>query len=369
MIEYRINNTSDKFDIAQCQESAESGYAPAQYQLGQCYEGGIGVQRNLAKAFRWYWMASDKSRPAQERLNKDSYQGQLAKWLKKAVNRSDFQEVDLAEIMCMLGSCHMHGWGVDRDMKLAVEWWRKAAELGNAYANDCLGYCYSTGQGDLPKDIEQAFAHYMKAAEGEYAGAYFTLGLCYSEGNGVVQNDEKAFLWFKKAAENNNPMAWIELAKCYYAGRGVSVDYDRAVEWYRKAIDTDGYVSPDALRGLGDCYSSGRGVEQDWEKAVEFYREAAKKSDPEAQYLLARCYAEGNGVGQDMAEAVKLYKKAATNICENKKYYGHVGAMRCLGDCYANGTGVRKNAKQASAWYAKAEELEAGLKNFDNSDI
>ncbi len=91
--------------------------------------------------------------------------------------------------------------------------------------------------------------------------------------------------------------------------------------------------------------------------------------DSEAQYLLARCYAEGNGVGQDMAEAVKLYEKAATNICENKKYYGHASAMCCLGDCYANGNGVRKNAKQAAVWYAKAEELEAGLKNLDNSDI
>lgn len=85
-------------------------------------------------------------------------------------------------------------------------------------------------------------------------------------------------------------------------------------------------------------------------------------SDPQAQYLLARCYAEGNGVGQDMAEAVKLYKRAATNICENKGYYGHAGAMRCLADCYTNGNGVRKNAKQAASWYAKAEELEADSK-------
>lgn len=29
MIEYGIKNTSDKFDIEKCCESAESGYAPA----------------------------------------------------------------------------------------------------------------------------------------------------------------------------------------------------------------------------------------------------------------------------------------------------------------------------------------------------
>lgn len=104
MTEYRIKNTSDKFEIDKCRESAESGYAPAQYQLGQCYEEGIGVERNLAKAFRCYWLASDKCRPARERLNKDTYQCQLAKWLKKAVNRKDLADADLAEAMCMLGS-------------------------------------------------------------------------------------------------------------------------------------------------------------------------------------------------------------------------------------------------------------------------
>ncbi|MCM1330978.1 MAG: hypothetical protein NC248_00035 [Bacteroides sp.] len=47
MIEYKIKYTGDKFDIEKCRESAESGYAPAQYQLGQCYEDGIGVRKNV----------------------------------------------------------------------------------------------------------------------------------------------------------------------------------------------------------------------------------------------------------------------------------------------------------------------------------
>lgn len=322
MTEYRIKNTSDKFEIDKCRESAESGYAPAQYQLGQCYEEGIGVERNLAKAFRCYWLASDKCRPARERLNKDTYQCQLAKWLKKAVNRKDLADADLAEAMCMLGSCYQHGYGVDCDMTLAVEWWRKAAEIGDAYACDCMGYCYSIGQGGLPKDLEQAFAYYLKAAERGYAGAYFTLGLCYSEGNGIGQDDEQAFSWFKKAAENDNPMAWVELGKCYSNGSGVPADYSQAVEWYGKAIDTDGYVSPDALCGLGDCYAAGKGVEQDWEKAVELYRQAAEMDDPEGQYLLARCYAEGHGVEQDMAEAVRLYRKRRTMSVRTKAIMG-----------------------------------------------
>lgn len=358
MIKYEKKYTDKSFDIDKCRESAQSGYAPAQYQLGQCYEEGKGVERNLAKAFKLYWLASDKYRPAKERLNKDSYQGQLAKWLKKAVNGKQLTGTDLAQAQCMLGCCYLHGWGVDCDMASAVEWWQKAAGMGDAYANDRLGYCYRHGQGGLLKDAEQAFAHYMKAAEGGYSEVYFTVGLCYKEGDGVERDDAKAFGWFKKAAEYDDPMAWVELGLSYATGCGTGMDYVQAVEWYRKAVDLGGHAFPDAQRGLGNCYAAGHGVEQDWNKAVELYRQAAKTGDPESQYRLARCYAEGHGVEQDMAEAVRLYKKAATNINKNKNYYGHAGAMRCLGDCYTNGDGVRKNAKQAAAWYAKATEQE-----------
>lgn len=130
MIEYKIKYASDKFDIDKYRESTELGYFPAQYQLGQCYEEDICVERNLTKAFKLYWQASDNCHPAQERLNKDIYQCQFAKWLKKAVNRKDFSSTDLTEVMCMLGSCYHHGYGVDCNMATAIEWWRKAAEKG-----------------------------------------------------------------------------------------------------------------------------------------------------------------------------------------------------------------------------------------------
>lgn len=54
MIKYTNKYTDKLFDIAKCRESAESGYAPAQYQLGQCYANGDGVRKNAKQAAAWY---------------------------------------------------------------------------------------------------------------------------------------------------------------------------------------------------------------------------------------------------------------------------------------------------------------------------
>lgn len=236
MIKYTNKYKDSSFDIAKCHESAESGSAHAQYQLGQCYEEGIGVERNLAKAFKLYWLASDNCRPAKERLNKDSYQGKLAKWLKKAVNGNLLSDSDLAKAICS----YQHGWGVDCDMTAAVEWWRRAADMGNAYAADQIGDSYYCGDGGMPKDAEMAFEYYLKAADGGYAGAYFTLGLCYSNSTGVNRDDEKAFYWFTKAATNGNENTG------YYGHTG-------------------------AMRCLGDCYANGDGVRENAKQTAKWY--------------------------------------------------------------------------------------------------
>ena len=46
-----------------------------------------------------------------------------------------------------------------------MEWYRKAAEQGNAAAQYNLGVRYETGRGGLPKDEAKAVEWYRKAAE------------------------------------------------------------------------------------------------------------------------------------------------------------------------------------------------------------
>jgi hypothetical protein len=57
-----------------------------------------------------------------------------------------------------------NGWGVLKDDKLAVKWFRKSAEQGNASAQYNLGQMFELGQG-VAQDNKSALKWYQKSAE------------------------------------------------------------------------------------------------------------------------------------------------------------------------------------------------------------
>ena len=46
-----------------------------------------------------------------------------------------------------MGTCYENGEMVEKDIKKAVEWYKKAAEQGNGYAQLHLAVCYKNGEG------------------------------------------------------------------------------------------------------------------------------------------------------------------------------------------------------------------------------
>jgi hypothetical protein len=135
----------------------------------------------------------------------------------------------------------------------AVEWYRKAAEQGNAWAQNNLGWCYKSGKG-----VE---LDYIKAVE-----------------------------WYRKSVEQGNAWAQNELGYCYYEGKGVELDYAKAVELFRKSAD-QGFAN--GQDSLADCYRYGRGVEQDYAKAIEWYRKAADQGCDASKKNLEELKSEG----------------------------------------------------------------------------
>lgn len=92
-------------DINSIKKAAEQGDAKAQFNLGNCYAKGEGVNKNLKEAAYWYRKAAEKG---------------------------------LSEAQYNLGICYNNGYGIDKDFKEAAYWWRKAAEQGDEEAKEAL---------------------------------------------------------------------------------------------------------------------------------------------------------------------------------------------------------------------------------------
>lgn len=91
----------------------------------------------------------------------------------------------------------------------------------------------------------------QKAAEDGQAWAQNELGLAYQNGAGVPKNSTKAAEWFRKAADQGDPSAQNNLAGAYETGSGLPPNLDRAMDLYKKAAAQGSVYAQENLRRLG----------------------------------------------------------------------------------------------------------------------
>jgi TPR repeat protein len=192
----------------------------------------------------------------------------------------------------------------------------------------------------VPLDHAAAARWYRKAAEQGDAGAQNALGALYASGLGVPQDHGAAFAWYRRAAEQGAPAHQFDLALMYDNGLGVAQDFSRAAEWYAKAAAQG---LPDAEANLGFLYQQGAGVPQDFAKALDLYTRAARKGHAKAQNNLGLMYTRGEGVAQNYAVAVDWYRKAAAQ--------GFAKAITNLAVMVENGFGVKQDEDEARRLY------------------
>jgi TPR repeat protein len=134
----------------------------------------------------------------------------------------------------------------------AVEWYKKAAELGHAEARRVLDEMTRARVAAEAKAAAEArAAEEAKANEAEQAKALVAKEDWVQAVPLVERLVAAGNSWAKEIlgkAQNN-------LGNCYYRGNGVAEDYSKAVEWYRKAAD-QGYAA--AQNNLGNCYYNGK---------------------------------------------------------------------------------------------------------------
>ena len=172
--------------------------------------------------------------------------------------------------------------GIPKDYVKAVSFFRKAAELGHAPAQNFMGIMYGDGLG-VTRDDEEAVKWYCKSAEQGYAPGQYGLGVMYANGHGVPKDYLEAARLFRMSAEQGYLEAQYNLGVMYRRGWGVSQDYGMAMAWFRKAADQKLSAAQFAM---GDMYEKGLGVEKDNLRALQWFRMAAAQGHSGAQKTL-----------------------------------------------------------------------------------
>ena len=260
--------------------------------------------------------------------------------------------------------------GMRKSYARAVDFYRKAAELGHADAQSHLGDCYYEGVG-IHRDYEGAITWFQKAAELGNAHAQYMLGVMYGGGKGVKRDYDESARWYKMASGNGDVHALQMLGLCYAQGRGVARDYIVAYKCLRKAFDAGEKGVRDQLKKLeaiaevqyaiGAMYAKGEVVKKDPKQAVLWFRRAVRNGYLEAKMALGLAILDGESDDKNIAEAEKSLRNAASA--------GNLDARKALGDVYRRyGEKAKREGRDAKEWYEKALRMYLdSVRNHDQS--
>ena len=241
---------------------------------------------------------------------------------------------------------HLLGGALDAAKRFpeAVDWYRRAADLGLAEAQNSLGLKYDSGEGVALDDVEAARLYRLAADQG-LAVAQYNLGLMYEYGEGLPADSSEAVRWYRLAAEQGRADAQNRMGLHYDSGDGIALDDAEAVKWYRMAAD-QGLAA--AQHNLGLMHSAGEGVPRDDAEAVRWHRLSAEQGYADAENALGLHYDSGEGIELDDAEAVRWYRLAAEQ--------GLAAAQHNIGLMYDNGEGIAQDEAEAIKWYRLAAD-------------
>ena len=142
------------------------------------------LEAQIQLGFMYSW------RETKEELGIRDADSRSAFWFRKAAEQGD------TNAMVHLSWYYRDGTGVEQDYKQALYWCHKAAEKNDTTAMDELRYLY----GYRLNKPELALDWCKKAAELGRADSQWRLGTMYEEGFGTDTDYEKALYWYRKAA-------------------------------------------------------------------------------------------------------------------------------------------------------------------------
>lgn len=205
----------------------------ALFSIGNLYENGHGVTKNIDKAIHYYKSSSNLGN----------------------------SNADLR-----LGLINIFGtyYGIAVDYIIAKKYLEKSAIRGNSIAYLELGLFYEKGL-DGKKDYSKAKDCYEKSSKLKNTDALIKLGNLFMKGNGVEKSFEKAKEYYIESSKLNNPMAFLILGNIHM---NIEKNYIIAKDYYEKAGKER---NPEALFRLGYLFSNGITFDEDIEKAIGYF--------------------------------------------------------------------------------------------------
>ncbi len=230
--------------------AAEKGDAEAQYRLAQAYIRGIGVKKNLTKAFEFIKQAAEQGH---------------------------------AEAIGGVGYFHANGFGVKKDLALAAEWFRKGAEKGGAKAQLNYGQALLNGRG-IPLDEAGGMKWIEKALAQGLPHAWFAKAEFFYHGtHGHQQSYEKAREYVQKAADADHASAENMLGSMDQEGLGGPADLAKAEYWLRRSAEQG---DPKGMSNLGQLLGPDGPDASKHVEALKWLLLAQRANEPQARNLL-----------------------------------------------------------------------------------
>ena len=269
-----------------------------------------------------------------------------------------------SDAMVNIGKLYQEGLGVVQNNYEALGWYKAAANKGNIEAMYLTARLYNSSN-DIPQNKELAIQFYEKAANSGYEDAMFPLACLYDEEFIYFQNmnikelddDDvlkylsypvKSFKWFKKAAELGNIEAMFITAQKYenfytLHNKKNESELANALKWYFRAADAGHHQ--EAMFRLARIFDTGcyTLVPIDKDMAWYWYRKAANSGQYEAMYKVGRELHKNH----KYSKAFEYFFKAA--------HAGHYDSMLEVGLYYLNafyGNGPR-NIDKGRQWLLK----------------
>jgi TPR repeat protein len=219
-------------------------------------------------------------------------------------------------VCCELGN--EEGGGTRKDPLKAIQWYKRAAMLGDTPAMYKMGMIQLKGLLGQPKNPREAVGWLKRAAEradAENPHALHELGLLYEQpqgtDNSVVRDEAYSFSLFNQAGELGYKFSQFRLGCAYEYGLfGCQIDPRQSIMWYSRAAAQEEHQSELALSGWYLTGSEGVLQQSDTE-AYLWARKAAMAGLAKAEYAMGYFTEVGIGAPANLEDAKRWYWRAA----------------------------------------------------------